>query len=91
MIASANEVAVFKSGDQETKTLIKEEPPLTHGFQSQLCRTAFSYNSSDNSLLCYMAVSLSAQPDTYEPRSEKTGLRGFRPGPTQTGLYSHRI
>ena len=26
-----------------------------------------------------------------EPCSEKTGLRGFRPGPTQTGLYSHRI
>ena len=25
-----------------------------------------------------------------EPRSEKTGLRGFRPGLTQTGLYSHR-
>ena len=26
----------------------------------------------------------------FEPRSEKTGLRGFRPSPTQTGLYSHR-
>ena len=26
----------------------------------------------------------------YEPRSEKTGLRGFQPGPTQTGLYSYR-
>ena len=26
---------------------------------------------------------------TYEPR-EKTGLQGFRPGPTQTGLYNHR-
>ena len=25
-----------------------------------------------------------------EPRCEKTSLRGFRPGPTQTGLYSHR-
>ena len=25
-----------------------------------------------------------------EPRYEKTGFRGFRPGPTQTGLYSHR-
>ena len=25
----------------------------------------------------------------YEPRRQKTGLRGFRPGPTQTGLYSH--
>ena len=26
----------------------------------------------------------------YEPRCEKTGLRGFRPGPTQTGLYNNR-
>ena len=26
----------------------------------------------------------------YEPRYEKTGLRGFRPVPTQTRLYSHR-
>ena len=26
----------------------------------------------------------------YEPRFEKTGLRGFRPGPTQTGLYNYR-
>ena len=26
----------------------------------------------------------------FEPRREKTGLRGFRPGPTQTDLYSHR-
>ena len=26
-----------------------------------------------------------------EPRCEKTGLHGFRPGPTQTGLCSHRI
>ena len=25
-----------------------------------------------------------------EPRREKTGLLGFRPGPAQTGLYSHR-
>ena len=25
----------------------------------------------------------------YEPRRQKTGLRGFRPGPTQTGLRSH--
>ena len=28
---------------------------------------------------------------SFEPHSEKTGLRGFRPGPTQTRLYSHRI
>ena len=27
----------------------------------------------------------------FEPRCEKTGLRGFRPGLTQTGLCSHTI
>ena len=27
---------------------------------------------------------------SIEPPSEKTGLRGFGPGPTQTGLYRHR-
>ena len=26
----------------------------------------------------------------FEPRCEKTGLRGFLPGPTQIRLYSHR-
>ena len=26
----------------------------------------------------------------FKPRCEKTGLRGFRPAPTQTGLYIHR-
>ena len=26
----------------------------------------------------------------FEPRSEKTGLRGSRPDPAQTGLCSHR-
>ena len=29
-------------------------------------------------------------PVANEPRCEKTGLRGFRLGPTQTGLYCHR-
>ena len=27
---------------------------------------------------------------SFEPRHEKTCLRGFQPGPTQTRLYSHR-
>ena len=35
---------------------------------------------------CFLSWLLSI----YEPRSEKTGLRGFRPGPTQTGLCNHR-
>ena len=35
-------------------------------------------------------ISLARHRHTYEPRCEKTGLRGFRPGPTQTRLYCHR-
>ena len=27
---------------------------------------------------------------SFEPMHEKTNILGFRPGPTQTGLYSHR-
>ena len=26
---------------------------------------------------------------SFEPRRQKTGLRGFRPGPTQTGLRNY--
>ena len=29
--------------------------------------------------------------DTYEPVQETINNLGFRPGPTQTRLYSHRI
>ena len=46
-----------------------------------------AYDRGDyNSSFALRAVELK----TYEPRCEKTGLRGFRPGLTQTGLYSHR-
>ena len=34
--------------------------------------------------------SLCNMPMQYEPRCEKTGLRDFRPGPTKTGLCSHK-
>ena len=48
-------------------------------------RQVFSQHSSyiENVLLC------SASVQTFEPRCEKTGLWGFRPGSTQTGLYDH--
>ena len=35
-------------------------------------------------------LSLEEPVETSELRHEKTGLRGFQPGPTQTRLYSHR-
>ena len=37
------------------------------------------------------SVGCNATLSTYEPRRQKTGLRGFRPGPTQTGLHNHSI
>ena len=39
--------------------------------------------------LCYADLSVNLGK-SYEPRCEKTGLRGFRPGLTQTGLCSQR-
>ena len=44
-----------------------------------------SFAHSDQSIRCQHP-----NKNINEPRCEKTGLRGFRPGPTQTGLYSHR-
>ena len=47
---------------------------------------------STNKLIIVFHVTSSCQNGLlqFEPRSEKTGLRGFPPGPTQTGLYNHR-
>ena len=38
----------------------------------------------------YLLKPLANPVGRFEPRCEKTGLRCFRPGPTQTGLNSHR-
>ena len=38
----------------------------------------------------YVAKTKALISFAVEPRCEKTGLRGLRPGPTQTGLYSYR-
>ena len=48
--------------------------PITFGF---LIENAF------NLMLGLLLVG------AFEPRCEKTGLRGLRSGPTQTGLHSH--
>ena len=40
--------------------------------------------------LFYEINRFSPEAAQNEPRCEKTGLRGFRPGSTQIGLYSHR-
>ena len=46
----------------------------------------------DEIILMWLYLRVRPPEDTegIEPRSEKTGLRGFRPGQTQTRLCSHR-
>ena len=54
-----------------------------------VCYPKFGASGSEYKLLvktgktCYTLISLK-DGSLYEPRCEKTGLRGFRPGPTQT-------
>ena len=45
--------------------------------------SAAFYGVSFGAVLC-------VQIKLFEPRCEKTGLRGFRPGPTQIGQCNHR-
>ena len=49
-----------------------------------LCMCAWCVSKKDKSVIVRM------KDEHIEPRREKTGLRGFRPGPTQTGLYKLR-
>ena len=66
------------------------------GFYEDLTKNIFELSSNkhhiSSSTKGYKTFSCSSQlsMQLYEPRSEKTGLRGFQPGPTQTGLYKHR-
>ena len=45
------------------------------------------HDAMDGELVCRSVAVVSLE---YEPHREETGLQGFRPGPTQTGLYSHK-
>ena len=57
----------------------------------------FSHNAaymSGNKIACHKGFLVensfaAGSQGIIEPRCEKTGLRGFQPGPIQTGLYSH--
>ena len=67
---------------------------LQHGSRYWRAKTLtvfyFSCNNLKYVISAYKIKRLSLQCYSFEPRSEKTGLRGFRPGPTPTGLYSNR-
>ena len=39
--------------------------------------------------ICFHDVTYLMNTLLFEPRREKTEIRGLQPGPTQTGLYSH--
>ena len=69
---------------------------ITITVKSLFLMKANSVINKSESLLCAVRLKiketvqkLNILPIKFVPRCEKTGLWGFRPGPTQTGLYSH--
>ena len=49
----------------------------------------FSLTSNTDQTVDALAALSSSFNSLFEPRSEKTGLRGYRPGPTQTELRNY--
>ena len=49
----------------------------------------FVYRNDCGLLLSNLSLLYLSMNVIFEPRCEKTGLRGFRPDTTQTGLHSH--
>ena len=59
-------------------------PLLCNNFQGE------NLDSNKPKALCKKNQVIEIVVISIEPRREKTGLRDFRPGLTQTNLYSHR-
>ena len=55
-----------------------------------ICKTLMSTEFIESNIVSVNSTGRIFTEVSFEPCCEKTGLRGFRPGPTQTGLYSHR-
>ena len=51
------------------------------------CKGGVGYENNTFQLVCDCIL---LPKNTFESRCEKTGLRGFRPGPTQIRLSNHR-
>ena len=58
-------------------------------FYPLICKQIFSRHLL-KIVLFLLNKNISNCHDIYEPQRQKTGLWGFRPGPTQTGLDNHR-
>ena len=63
---------------------------VTHKPGCTVTENGFKLEILDLEIIVLFRQQKTKMLSTAEPRCEKTGLRGFRPGPTQTGLYSHR-
>ena len=65
---------------------------IPHENEIVLSQRAVQANPLNSLLIRHMTPhrALGYTQQLFEPRSEKTGLRGIRPGPTQTKLLSHR-
>ena len=84
---STHNIGFYKEISKIIMNIIKYAPYFfcwIEPFQGVQCRGISLVNFSKFLKLFFSLLLL------YEPRREKTSLRDFRPGPTQTGLYSYR-
>ena len=69
---------MFQTGDTIMRTIVK-----------LLCNITFCLSTIVSYCLNWLIIK-KMWLNIFEARCEKTGLRGFCPGPTQTRLYSYR-
>ena len=75
------------------EVLYKEPAKLKEMSMIEVTMSSHIYKRGIVNFLHYFSVPAQIAynwSSSYEPRREKTCLRGFRQGATQTGLYSHR-
>ena len=76
--------------EEKRKTMAEETKHHQQraNYQDQLARKRYEEQLAQQVRLTLHELLLCMQ--LYESRCEKTGLWDFRPGPSQTGLYSHK-
>ena len=87
---SQNDQVILLSKSFRHEASVSVGKPFDIAVINETTAIATAINSTTLSELFYIQLVPKLQLEN-EPRSEKTGLRGFRPGPIQTRLYSHTI
>ena len=79
-----SQVKIWQVPENGLRTNLSEWQVDLHGHGRRVGYIEW-HPTADNIIL---SAGLDCKVGIFEPSRKKTGLFGFRPGPTQTGLYS---